>query len=172
MPYKCAACDKIFRYKVSQRTHKCPGQSSGGGESSAAHSTTNSANASPIQLAIPEDITDKIFPSDSVDDAPEGFNASQALDELIEESYNKMVNPPVPCDANDASEAGHSSASLAAMDNLQIPSPSDKFQNLCLYSPSNSNDVNDIFAQTLQTINEDSFKQLLYGNVDDLNNII
>lgn len=24
MPYKCTACDKSFRYKVSQRSHKCP----------------------------------------------------------------------------------------------------------------------------------------------------
>lgn len=23
MPYKCAACEKSFRYKVSQRSHKC-----------------------------------------------------------------------------------------------------------------------------------------------------
>lgn len=23
MPYKCTACDKSFRYKVSQRSHKC-----------------------------------------------------------------------------------------------------------------------------------------------------
>lgn len=25
MPYKCPTCDKSFRYKVSQRSHKCPG---------------------------------------------------------------------------------------------------------------------------------------------------
>lgn len=24
MPYKCTACNKSFRYKVSQRSHKCP----------------------------------------------------------------------------------------------------------------------------------------------------
>lgn len=29
MPYKCTACDKSFRYKVSQRTHKCPAQPPG-----------------------------------------------------------------------------------------------------------------------------------------------
>lgn len=27
MPYKCPTCDKSFRYKVSQRSHKCPGNS-------------------------------------------------------------------------------------------------------------------------------------------------
>lgn len=26
MPYKCTTCGKCFRYKVSQRTHKCPAQ--------------------------------------------------------------------------------------------------------------------------------------------------
>ncbi|XP_067013744.2 zinc finger protein ZFP2 isoform X4 [Anabrus simplex] len=29
MPYKCTACGKSFRYKVSQRTHKCPSQPPG-----------------------------------------------------------------------------------------------------------------------------------------------
>lgn len=29
MPYKCTACDKSFRYKVSQRTHKCLAQPPG-----------------------------------------------------------------------------------------------------------------------------------------------
>lgn len=29
MPYKCTACDKSFRYKVSQRSHKCPANPSG-----------------------------------------------------------------------------------------------------------------------------------------------
>lgn len=29
MPYRCTACDKSFRYKVSQRTHKCPSQPPG-----------------------------------------------------------------------------------------------------------------------------------------------
>lgn len=29
MPYKCTACDKSFRYKVSQRTHKCKAQPPG-----------------------------------------------------------------------------------------------------------------------------------------------
>nr|XP_029724636.1 LOW QUALITY PROTEIN: zinc finger protein 628 [Aedes albopictus] len=28
-PYKCTACNKSFRYKVSQRTHKCPAQPPG-----------------------------------------------------------------------------------------------------------------------------------------------
>lgn len=29
MPYKCTACQKSFRYKVSQRTHKCQAQPPG-----------------------------------------------------------------------------------------------------------------------------------------------
>ncbi|XP_021938946.1 zinc finger E-box-binding homeobox 1-like isoform X3 [Zootermopsis nevadensis] len=29
MPYQCTACGKSFRYKVSQRTHKCPSQPPG-----------------------------------------------------------------------------------------------------------------------------------------------
>ncbi|XP_043581684.1 zinc finger protein 83 isoform X2 [Bombus pyrosoma] len=29
MPYKCTTCGKSFRYKVSQRTHKCPAQQTG-----------------------------------------------------------------------------------------------------------------------------------------------
>jgi len=26
MPYKCELCQKTFRYKVSQRTHRCPNE--------------------------------------------------------------------------------------------------------------------------------------------------
>jgi hypothetical protein len=31
MPYDCQACGKSFRYKVTQRTHKCLGPPSGDG---------------------------------------------------------------------------------------------------------------------------------------------
>lgn len=34
MPYKCNVCDKSFRYKVSQRSHKCTGPQSPQGETS------------------------------------------------------------------------------------------------------------------------------------------
>ncbi len=33
MPYDCQACGKSFRYKVTQRTHKCLGPSSADGSS-------------------------------------------------------------------------------------------------------------------------------------------
>lgn len=45
MPYKCNICDKSFRYKVSQRSHKCTGPQSpqAEGNSSDAAGTTTEA---------------------------------------------------------------------------------------------------------------------------------
>lgn len=45
MPYKCNICDKSFRYKVSQRSHKCTGPQSpqADGNSSDAAGTTTEA---------------------------------------------------------------------------------------------------------------------------------
>lgn len=40
MPYKCTACDKSFRYKVSQRSHKCVASPSGSVVRSPAESST------------------------------------------------------------------------------------------------------------------------------------
>jgi hypothetical protein len=40
MPYSCAACGKNFRYRVTQRTHKCSG-AAGGGEAAATASSSS-----------------------------------------------------------------------------------------------------------------------------------
>lgn len=42
MPYKCNICDKSFRYKVSQRSHKCTGPQSPQSEESSDVAIKNS----------------------------------------------------------------------------------------------------------------------------------
>ena len=50
MPYKCTACGKSFRYKVSQRTHKCPAQQA------------NALNQQSMQLSNTRDAKDSREP--------------------------------------------------------------------------------------------------------------
>lgn len=107
------------------------------------------------------------------------IHSDQTLDEFVEESYNNLGIAMASVDiSTEAAPKCQPDASATALDEIQIPSPSDKFQNLCLYSPQTSpatsaaaggTVADDLFAQTLETINEDSFKQLLYENIDDLN---
>eukprot|EP00096_Caligus_rogercresseyi_P006012 TRINITY_DN2213_c0_g1_i2.p1 TRINITY_DN2213_c0_g1~~TRINITY_DN2213_c0_g1_i2.p1 ORF type:complete len:132 (-),score=18.04 TRINITY_DN2213_c0_g1_i2:218-613(-) len=52
MPYSCEACGKSFRYKVTQRTHKCP---NGGGN-------PNSLGVPEASVAIPNKTELPILP--------------------------------------------------------------------------------------------------------------
>lgn len=45
MPYKCNVCDKSFRYKVSQRSHKCTGPQSPQGEGNSSDAAATTAEA-------------------------------------------------------------------------------------------------------------------------------
>lgn len=249
MPYKCTACDKSFRYKVSQRTHKCTAQPPGmvirqAGDliqklikqnamtstisAAAAAAATPTTAPSTLQSnavngdsksfsvidasnAISVDSIDAIHGPFGLDNKTATtlkgshrdhfLDADQTLDEFVEESYKRLGF----ANTIETSTNVHQTASeafMTALDEIQIPSPSERLQNLCLYSPSpiaapimaiplvtapppptsspilNENSAvlspanDDLFAQTLETINEDTFKQLLYGNIDDLNSLI
>lgn len=146
-------------------------------------------------------------------------HTEQTLDEFVEESY-KRLGFEATIEASPKDHRTATEAFMTALDEIQIPSPSERLQNLCLYSPSASSSpamavtmdappaatiisapplavpsvtalppppsspivigcsaalspaTDDLFAQTLETINEDTFKQLLYGNIDDLNSLI
>lgn len=138
MPYKCTACEKSFRYKVSQRTHKClaqpPGtviRQTGDLLQKLIHSVSLSGN-------IDENIDDKDF-------------LNQSLDEFVKESCDKIgigneCNVTFP----------DSGMGISIPIEVQIPSPSEKFQNLCLYSPTENVDFSDSLEGT-------SFKRLMYG---------
>lgn len=259
MPYKCTICDKSFRYKVSQRTHKCLAQVQGSQiqelnelvlqsspkESKSSTSMhidqplaavdTNSANihllphtsagslSSDInsETSVPEtgiintpnhmnyfQNTSSIMPNQGNDhlqslDDPNltNFTSNQTLDDFVAESYNKMglddhIDQNLPL-LFDETNAMFQSTSNQPSPN-QIPSPSEKFQNLCLYSDSpqildrssistTSHDSTvqsmhplepvslsstELFNETLATINEDSLKQLLYGHSENDNNLV
>lgn len=228
MPYKCTACDKSFRYKVSQRTHKCPAQPPGmvvrqagdlvqklikhngiGIETPSALSASNSNQTfnlidsgtidgqSPTMHHLDQLTT--VFsiqnPNRCATTTDGDFiHSNQTLDEIVEESYKRLGlgtnSPNATIQRSPSNDQQETSNLINTLDDIQIPSPSERFQNLCLYSPSQptsgpgavntnilttsstSTTTDDLFAQTLETINDDSFKQLLYGNIDDLNNLI
>lgn len=224
MPYKCTACDKSFRYKVSQRTHKCTAQPPGtvirqgdlvqklikqnGTITDVPGTPLYHPNANSNQSLHITDpgLTDshaiRLHHLDQLDNghtnyslgsaqltaaasANDFIHSNQTLDEFVEESYKKLGLEDGGAIGHQSNDLRHAANLINTLDDIQIPSPSEQFQNLCLYSPSTgpaagaSTAVNataastaDLFAQTLETINEDSFKQLLYGNIDDLNNLI
>uniref|UniRef100_A0A1B0CYR2 C2H2-type domain-containing protein n=1 Tax=Phlebotomus papatasi TaxID=29031 RepID=A0A1B0CYR2_PHLPP len=136
MPYKCTACAKSFRYKVSQRTHKCPAQPPG---------TVIRQSGDLLQKLLQNS---SLTPADT-DLTFDGLNSqsgndliSQSIDEIVKESCDKMG-------LNESCSVQEIFGRIPVEENAA--SPSDKLQNLCLYSPEN-----------LEPINEDHFKQLLY----------
>lgn len=262
MPYKCPACDKSFRYKVSQRTHKCSAIQMQGTEIQELNelvlqSSPKEVKSPPIKgidalpnetQTLPETIlqlplsleaslqssispsppkppdtttnsvnlfitpenytrTPNTHPNDSsihtLDSNLPIFNTNQSLDDFVTESYNKMgiddqIDHNIAMLFGETSDNGLSNEGNVSHDvssSHRIPSPSEKFQNLCLYSDppqtlnaagaaattTSTNTINafippltlspssatQLFNETLETINEESFKQLLYGHSDD-----
>lgn len=145
MPYKCTACEKSFRYKVSQRTHKCLAQPPG----TVVRQTGDLLQKLIQSVSLSNNIDDNI-------DLTDKDFLNQTLDEFVKESCDKIGI------GNDGNVSFQESTVSIPIE-VQIPSPSEKFQNMCLYSPSENVDFND----TLETINESSFKQLLYGDDDE-----
>jgi hypothetical protein len=90
------------------------------------------------------DLLDKLIQTSM---KPETDLITQTLDDLLNESCKKMgieagdSYPPPQVDTN-------------------VASPTDRLKNLCLMSPGQEPNFNG----SLDTINEDSFKQLLYGD--------
>lgn len=110
-PYKCTACDKSFRYKVSQRTHKCPAQPPGTVirqtgdllqkllQSSSILPTLNAGSpisiatpppAPPPSIETPEQQLHQQQEHDDLQDIKSEDDINRTLDELLNESYDKM----------------------------------------------------------------------------------
>ncbi|XP_062558411.1 zinc finger protein 628 [Armigeres subalbatus] len=110
-PYKCTACDKSFRYKVSQRTHKCPAQPPGmvirqtGDllqkllQSSAILPTLAEGSPLPVltpppapppSLETPDHQLQQQSDHDELHDIKSEDDINRTLDELLNESYDKM----------------------------------------------------------------------------------
>lgn len=133
MPYKCTACDKSFRYKVSQRTHKCLAQPPGTVVRQTGDLLQKLIQSVSLGNNIEEsiDVTDKDF-------------LNQSLDEFVKESCDKIG-------IGDDCTVSFEDSALSIPIEVQIPSPSEKFQSLCLYSP----------AENV------GFSEALYGGDDD-----
>lgn len=168
MPYKCTACDKSFRYKVSQRTHKCLAQPPGTVVRQTGDLLQKLIQSSVFNnnSSIENEVDNKIVQSHDEDSnnieliklSNNDSYVNQALDEFVVESCNKMgigQNETIFDQNIDEPQQPQQQ---------QIHSPSDKFQNLCLYSPLSD----DVFTNSLETFNEATFKELLY----DDNNIL
>lgn len=154
MPYKCEICQKSFRYKVSQRTHKC--QSASVEESPLQHETSssldhisenfikafleNSSNTNahhhPPPQGSPDSneitaINEKILtPSTTAESPPSTLNEQQVLlsktiDDIVVESCNKLG-------IDNGSIVGFTPVDNG---NEGSMSPSQKMQNMRLYSP-------------------------------------
>lgn len=139
MPYKCTACDKSFRYKVSQRTHKCLAQPPGTVVRQTGDLLQKLIQSVSLSSNIDEpiDVGDKDF-------------LNQSLDEFVKESCDK-----IGIGSNELNNFQDAAIPIE----VQIPSPSEKFQNLCLYSPTENAGFSD-------PLEESSFKRLLYGDDD------
>lgn len=130
MPYQCTACAKSFRYKVSQRTHKCPAQPPG-----------------QVVRQSGELLQKLLLNSSLIENEDEERNR---INELIDKSIEDMARGKVD-------HMNELFPTPVVEEILGIPpslnSPSDQFQNLCLYS----------HDQPLEPLNEDSLKDLLYS---------
>lgn len=140
MPYKCTACDKSFRYKVSQRTHKCLSQPPG----TVIRQTgdllqkllQSSAIITPSFHKIESPQTTNINHSDNGNLNNSNGNSisnikgeeslfNQTLDEIVKESYEKMgMDDSTTYNNIEINDI----ISLTTIDE-------DKFRNLCLISP-------------------------------------
>lgn len=106
MPYKCTACEKSFRYKVSQRTHKCTAQPPG------------------VVVRQTGDLLQKLLHSAAIFSNPSDEDPiSKSLDELVNESCDKMGIKNGLTDTSDLSSV--------TMEN-NIPSPSEGLKHLSL----------------------------------------
>lgn len=128
MPYKCTFCDKSFRYKVSQRTHKCAGIVAQATNEMNSHSDTVdilSTLIKPNKMALADYACDEDL-------------TNQTLDELIAESCTKLGIGPA------AAAVRVDSPAAVEQEQQNLPSPTAELENLCIYSPIHFPDLSDL----------------------------
>lgn len=181
MPYKCTACDKSFRYKVSQRTHKClaqpPGevirqtgdllqrliQSAGFNQfndngmqiSEDAHILTDN----PVTISHSDTISKTKHEETIIDNDGHQAFTNQSLDELLAEHCEKIG---IGNEGSGRITEMPNSYDKRRLDS-QIPSPSDQFQHMCLYSPHSLDDVVS-YSGVIESIDDTALNQFLFGN--------
>lgn len=189
MPYKCTACNKSFRYKVSQRTHKCPSYPPGtvvrqpgdllqklfpilSNHAQGEHQHhQQQLQQSPVleekssticSISTPTTVTDTSSPSSNPhNEGGEVILNGTSIDDILKDSCPRLTfdNNAFASDVNDLFKNLES-----YNDSETANSPSEKLQNLCLYSPTASDVTNMNFENSLETINEDCLRKLLYGD--------
>lgn len=141
MPYQCTACAKSFRYKVSQRTHKCPAQPPG---------QVVRQSGELLQKLL---LNSSLIAQESEETRNEDEERNR-INELIDKSIEDMARGKVDHmnELFPVEEILGIPPPLGHFEGPSLNSPTDQFQNLCLYS----------HDQPLETLNEESLKDLLY----------
>lgn len=197
MPYKCTICEKSFRYKVSQRNHKCNGvlvrQQTGDLlkkllQNSLILSKGGTSNDTEDNMVVNETImlektsaneliltaqndgsgllaknstsssTSPSFPSISYSENIKN-EEEMCLDEFVKESYNKIITGNDNGTLQAISSTPTSPSSAISLSNQLLQ------DNTCL-TPIHQPDsiAMPINFPNLEIINDDSIKELLYGN--------
>ncbi|KAL1395035.1 hypothetical protein pipiens_002929 [Culex pipiens pipiens] len=174
-PYKCTACEKSFRYKVSQRTHKCPAQPPGTVirqtgdllqkllQSSAILPTLQEqqqpSTASPPP-APPSSVETEQIPDEEDDATRSDDYINRTLDELLKESYDKMGISGDQSQLYAAMDGGSGGSSSSGVGESSVLVP--RIENLCLMSPGPRGDLMSFDGESMEVI--DSYKlDLLYN---------
>lgn len=109
-----------------------------------------------------ESIDDQMATIVTTTDERVAFSNNQTLDDFVAEHCEKIgIGGQSAGPSNVAPYGIQHQQHLNESAEVQVPSPSDKFQNLCLYSPPPDEEV--YHQTTLETIDEAAFKQFLYG---------
>ncbi|KAG5682424.1 hypothetical protein PVAND_011777 [Polypedilum vanderplanki] len=191
LPYKCSECNKSFRYKVSQRSHKCNGvierqpgsliqklmQNSLILPSSTSVSNKNVTNE--ILLMAPPLATTKTNISISNQEQHETSTITNnmnndiiatehelCLDELLKESYENLMKMNEN-ENQHISQITDNGSFLTQATTLRNNMSGTTFGNNIVINSNYSQPIHNYnanFHSALETINEDSIKDLLYGN--------
>lgn len=145
MPYCCTACNKTFRYKVSQRTHKCTAQPPGTVIRQPGDLLQKLLNNVALNLNTqPKDETHVEQTICTTEDS-----ISKSLDDLVNESCNK-----IGLEQWNGTIESHLTETV-----MNVPSPSEFMKNLCITGEESYVTTE---SHMDSTINTDSLKELLY----------
>lgn len=101
MPYKCTACNKTFRYKVSQKSHKCPinnlDQTNQCKKEQIINNTSDNTNCTESKITDIEDVSSTAV----LNPDPNKTSIVVSCDPLIEISYNSADIPRITNTIND-----------------------------------------------------------------------
>lgn len=166
-------CGKGFRYKVSQRSHKCNGallERQPGDLIQKLMQNSSILHPPPSSTAVSNDHLTKITPSthavnNSISNQNENGEIKHeraldlCLDDLLKESYEKLMK--VQLSPSQILEDNGFENSIATFEN---ENNNMAINSSYLTTTNNNNNTLD-FNSALETINEDSIKELLYGHV-------